>query len=102
MDRTVRSLGAYTHRKLDELCPRLDLPPLPEQGSKAERLDACLSSLKDGQLAAVAKRILDTDLIGIAQVDRFALEDALWAGQPWWKYPGGYAEPSHRRWVSRS
>ncbi|EOT02223.2 hypothetical protein P354_21420 [Streptomyces noursei PD-1] len=88
MDRTVRSLGAYTHRKLDELCPRLDLPPLPEQGSKAERLDACLSSLKDGQLAAVAKRILDTDLIGIAQVDRFALEDALWAGQPVVEIPG--------------
>ncbi|MCX4735081.1 hypothetical protein OG369_27045 [Streptomyces sp. NBC_01221] len=84
----VRSLGVYTHRELDQLCPRLDLPPLPEQGSKAERLEACLSSLQDGDLAAVAQRILDTELVELGQVDRVALEDALWAGQPMVEIPG--------------
>jgi hypothetical protein len=80
VDRVVLSLGTYGHKELDQLGPQLGLAM--GEGSRNDRVVAAAQSLADEDLAEVARRILNADLYVVGRAERFALEDALWAGQP--------------------
>ncbi|MCC9312503.1 hypothetical protein LN042_36555 [Kitasatospora sp. RB6PN24] len=88
VQKAVRDLDFHTHRALDELCPRLALPPLPPDGSKRQRLEACLASLADEDLARTAQLFLGEERVSLSLVDRFALEDALAEAGPVVEIPG--------------
>ncbi|MFJ3794244.1 hypothetical protein [Kitasatospora sp. NPDC090091] len=88
VEKVVQGLGSHTHRELDELCPQLGLPPLPAEGSKSKRLDACLADLQEESLAGVTQRLLGSDRVFLGRADRVALEDALWAAGPVVEIPG--------------
>jgi very-short-patch-repair endonuclease len=69
----------YRHDDLPEVCRRLSLPSPPQEGTKAERLEASLEALPDTGLDSVIVGLLRQEVLSASQ--RRALEDALWAKQ---------------------
>ena len=79
VEQAVMVLDVRTHRELEELCPRLGLPELPEKGSKREGLTAILAAIADPQLPRVAQQLLAENLPN--KVTGHAIEDVLWAAE---------------------
>lgn len=89
----VANLTGFTHRELDEVFARLGLPE--GEGSKRQRVTQAVAAVADGDLPAVARRLLDEPSVGTAA--RHAIQDALWAGQ------GAHEIPKRtRREIARS
>jgi very-short-patch-repair endonuclease len=80
-------LSGYSHDKLGQACADLGLsePPRRDEGrpepvlTKQQRIEWSFAALADGDLPAVAGRILAAGPPNAA--DRNALQDALWAGR---------------------
>ncbi|MET9069451.1 hypothetical protein [Streptosporangium sandarakinum] len=68
--------SSYTHRELGPLGEQLGMP-VPDEGSKHERLSQALTDLADTDLPMVAERILQH--LQVSPATRNAIQDVLWA-----------------------
>ncbi|MEV6868810.1 hypothetical protein AB0M44_48565 [Streptosporangium subroseum] len=73
----VVDLQSYTHSELGPRCERLGVP-VPDDGSKRERISQGLADLSDTDLPMVAERTLRQ--LQVPPATRNAIQDVLWAG----------------------
>ncbi|MFI9561464.1 AbiJ-related protein [Nonomuraea endophytica] len=73
----VGSLASYTHREIGPLGEQLGMP-VPDEGSKRERVTQALADLTDADLPVVAERALRH--MQVSPATRNAIQDVLWAG----------------------
>ncbi|MGW7587699.1 AbiJ-related protein [Streptomyces rubiginosohelvolus] len=74
----VALLGGHSHPRLNAAFAELGMPTVPEEGTKAERLERCFAQVTDSDLPLLANRILAAGQGSPQQ--RFRIEDALGAG----------------------
>lgn len=75
-DPILRLKDCATHTLLPQLCADLGLPPLSDEGSKAQRIAASFNSVLDHELRAVAEKFLE--LRQPRPALRNELQDILW------------------------
>lgn len=73
----VVDLQSYTHRELGPHCEHLGMP-VPDDGSKRERISQGLADLADTDLPMVAERALRQ--LQVPPATRNAIQDVLWTG----------------------
>ncbi|MGW7433949.1 AbiJ-related protein [Streptomyces sp. NPDC054861] len=73
----VALLGGHSHPRLNAAFAELGMPTVPEEGTKAERLERSFAQVTDSDLPLLAERILAAGQGSPPQ--RFRIEDALWA-----------------------
>lgn len=78
VERHIATLANLTHREITAEFERLGLPE--KDGSRRERVSACVASLVDEELQPVGDRILLAADLPVAT--RFEIEEALWEGSP--------------------
>ncbi|MCH8841070.1 MAG: hypothetical protein IH831_10460, partial [Planctomycetes bacterium] len=71
---------SYRHVDLPDVCDQLGLAPPPEDGSKAERMEAAFGPVLDADLPAIARRLLE--YYPPSPKQRNEIEEVLWADAP--------------------
>lgn len=72
----------YTHTEMSEAIDRFDLPKVVD-GTKRERIQACIELMEVAQLPEIAERILASN--DLTSQERFDLQEAVWVDDP--EYP---------------
>ncbi|WP_330317945.1 hypothetical protein [Streptomyces platensis] len=74
----VAGLSDLTHATLNPAFEQLGMPPVPDAGSKRERVELSFRQVLDSELPQVTRRILEQSHVYVSPSIRYQLEDLLW------------------------
>ncbi|MFJ3249141.1 hypothetical protein [Streptomyces sp. NPDC086782] len=74
----VAGLSGLTHATLNPAFEQLGMPPVPDVGSKPERIELSFRQVPDAELPQVTQRVLEQSDVYVSPSIRYRLEDMLW------------------------